>query len=278
MTDARTLLRQLESTARKRFGQHFLEDAGIVSRIVRGARLEPGDHVVEIGPGLGVLTRALLAEDVRVTAVELDRDLAAYLRGALPDLHLIEGDAAKVDWSTVVEPGAKVVANLPYNVGTTVVMQLLRSGRFASITVMLQKEVVDRLMAQPGTRAYGALTVEAAAWARPVFVAAVPPGSFHPPPKVQSAVVRLDVHADGPHTGPVDPVAFDRIVRGAFAKRRKTLVNSLSDRVPKVQIAAALEELGLDPRIRGEALSFPEFVQLATVLDGHRGAKDDRTG
>lgn len=267
MIDSRALLRELESTARKRFGQHFLEDANIVSRIVRGARLQPGDHVVEIGPGLGVLTRALLAADVRLTAVELDRDLAAYLRRSLPDLDLIEGDAAKVDWTKVVKPGAKVVANLPYNVGTTVVMQLLRSGLFSSITVMLQKEVVNRFMAEPSTRAYGALTVEAAVWARPIFVAAVPPGSFHPPPKVESAVVRLDSHPDGPRTGGVDPVLFDRVVQGAFAKRRKTLVNSLRDRFPKEDILTVLEQLDIDPRIRGEALSFTQFQALASALD-----------
>lgn len=271
-TDARRLLRDLEQRAKKRFGQHFLTDAGIVARIVRGARLEDGDHAVEIGPGLGVLTRALLGTGVKVSAVELDRDLAAYIRETLPDVDLHEGDAAKVDWSTIVEPGAKVVANLPYNVGTTVVMQLLRSGLFASVTVMLQKEVIDRLMAAPSTRAYGALTVEAATWARPVFIAAVPPGSFHPPPKVQSAVVRLDVHPDGPHTGGVDPAFLDKVIRGSFAKRRKTLVNSLSDRFPKERILAALEALELDPRIRGEALTIPQFRALAGELAPAEGA------
>lgn len=266
MSTTRQLLNRLETRARKRFGQHFLEDASVVSRIVRGARLEEGDHAVEIGPGLGVLTRALLATGVRVTAVELDRDLAAFLREDLPELELIEGDAAKVDWASIAEPGAKVVANLPYNVGTTVVMQLLRSQRFASLTVMLQKEVVDRLMAQPSTRAYGALTVEAAVWARPVFVTAVPPGAFHPPPKVKSSVVRLDVWEDGPRTDGVDPKHFDKVVRGAFAKRRKTLVNSLSDRFEREQTLAALEAMGVDPRTRGEALTVEQFKELARHL------------
>lgn len=272
MTSTRQLLARLETRARKRFGQHFLEDASVVARIVRGARLEEGDHVVEIGPGLGVLTRALLATGVRLTAVELDRDLASFLREDLPELELIEGDAAKVDWASVVEPGAKVVANLPYNVGTTVVMQLLRSGLFASVTVMLQKEVVDRLMASPSTRAYGALTVEAAVWARPVFVTAVPPGAFHPPPKVQSSVVRLDVWEGGPRTDGVDPLHFDRVVRGSFAKRRKTLVNSLSDRFPKERVQEALEAIGLDPRVRGEALSVEQFKQLAARLAEPQGS------
>ncbi|MCA9566649.1 MAG: ribosomal RNA small subunit methyltransferase A [Myxococcales bacterium] len=266
MKPARQILASLETRARKRFGQHFLEDANVVARIVRGARVEPTDHVIEIGPGLGVLTRALLATGARVTAVELDRDLAAFLREDLPELDLVEGDAAKVDWSTIASPGAKVVANLPYNVGTTVVMQLLRSGRFASLTVMLQKEVVDRLMAAPGTRAYGALTAEAAIWANPVFVAAVPPGAFHPPPKVHSAVLRLDVFEDGPHTGGVDPVHYDRVVRGAFAKRRKTLVNSLSDRFPRPAIVAAMERLELDPLVRGEALPVETLLALAREL------------
>ncbi len=266
MSGAREQLRALEARARKRFGQHFLDDADVVARIVRGARLQPGDRVVEIGPGLGVLTRALLDAGVQLTAVELDRDLAAHLRTAFPGLHLVEADATKVDWAELVEPGAKVVANLPYNVGTTVVMQLLRSGRFASLTVMLQREVVDRLMAAPSTRAYGALTVQAALWARPVFVAAVPPAAFYPRPKVQSAVVRLDVWEDAPRTGGMDPLLVDRVIRGAFAQRRKTLVNSLSSLYPKEDVARALDRLGLDRRVRAEALTVEQLVALALEL------------
>ena len=217
--DPRALLDRLETTARKRFGQHFLTQTGIVDRMVRGARVQPGDPVIEIGPGLGILTRALLRAGAQVTAIELDRDLAAFLREELPEITLIEGDAAKVDWPALVQPGTKVVANLPYNVGTTVVMQLLRTrGLFESVTVMLQKEVVDRLMAEPGTRAYGALTVETAALARPVYIMTIEPGAFHPPPKVRSSVLRLDLHPDGPHYGSVEPAFFDKVVRASFSR------------------------------------------------------------
>jgi 16S rRNA (adenine1518-N6/adenine1519-N6)-dimethyltransferase len=264
--DPRALLRELEASARKRFGQHFLTQTAVVERIVRGARLSPGDRVVEIGPGLGILTRELLRVGVDLTAIELDRDLAAYLRTALPDLRLIEGDAAKVDWAEVTAPGAKIVANLPYNVGTTVLMQVLRSGRFASVTVMLQKEVVDRLLAVPGNRSYGALTVEAGVHGEGVFVMAVEPGSFHPPPKVRSAVVRFDVFPDGPRVGGVDPLHFDRVVKAAFSQRRKTAANSMAGAFGKDQVERALGEQGIDLRARAESLSVAQFRALAASL------------
>lgn len=265
-TSPAAILRSLETRARKRFGQHFLTRDDVVERIVRGARVAPGDRVVEIGPGLGILTRALLAAGVDLTAVELDRDLAGHIRETFPSVRLIEGDATRVDWAELVEPGAKVVANLPYNVGTTVLMQLLRSGRFASVTVMLQKEVVDRLLAPSGSRTYGALTVEAAALAEAVYVMTVEPGAFHPPPKVRSAVVRLDVHAEGPRCGGVSPQHFDRVVRAAFSQRRKTLVNSMSSQFGREAVEAALVGLGVDLRVRGEALSVDQFRGLAAAL------------
>ncbi|MCB9675432.1 MAG: ribosomal RNA small subunit methyltransferase A [Alphaproteobacteria bacterium] len=265
--DPRALLRQLETRARKRFGQHFLTRAETVDRIVRGARVVPGERVVEIGPGLGILTRALLRAGAEVTAIELDRDLAAYIREALPEVRLIEGDAARVDWLSTVEPGTRVVANLPYNVGTKVLMQLLRTPeRFASITVMLQKEVVDRLMASPGSKQYGALTVEAAVRGQPVYVMTVEPGSFHPPPKVRSAVIRFDVFEDGAHTGSVDPRFFDRVVKAAFSQRRKTLPNSMGGLFDKAAVAAALAELGIDATRRAESLSVDDFRALAASL------------
>lgn len=268
--DPRVLLKQLETRARRRFGQHFLTRTDLVDRMVRGARVKEGDRVVEIGPGLGILTRALLRAGARVTAVELDRDLAMFVRETLPEVNLIEGDAARVKWDEVVEPGAKVVANLPYNVGTTVVMQLLRlvddgPKRFESVTVMLQKEVVDRLMAQPGTKQYGALTVEAAVRARPVYVLSVPPGAFHPPPKVKSSVVRLDV-LDAPDTGGVPPAFFDRVVRAAFSQRRKTLVNSLGAAFDKERVRGVVEALDLDPQVRAERLGVASFQALAGAL------------
>lgn len=263
----RGLLRELEQRARKRFGQHFLADPNLVRRIVRGARIEPGDRVVEIGPGLGILTEALLEAGADLTAVELDRDLAAFLRARHPSLHLVEADALKVDWSEIA-PGSgwKVVANLPYNVGTTLTMDLLRQPeRFRSVTVMLQLEVVERLMAEPDTRAYNALSVEAQVRARPVYLMTVLPGAFHPPPKVRSAVVRMELR-ESPDIGEVTPEHFDRVVRSAFQQRRKTLLNSLTGQWGRQRAAHALSEAGIDPGLRAQALDLDAFRRLAEAL------------
>jgi len=277
MTHPAKLLKSLEQRARRRFGQHFLTDTSMVERIVRGGRVGAGDRVIEIGPGLGILTEALLRAGAEVTAVELDRDLAAYLRGAYPQVRLIEADAAAVDWETEA-PGSgwKVVANLPYNVGTKVLMQVLRNPRtFESATVMLQREVVNRLMADKGSRTYGALSVEAQVRGAPVFVMSVPPGAFHPPPKVQSAVVRFDLF-EQPETGGVKPSAFDRVVRGAFAQRRKTVANSLGSRFGKDRAREALSEAGLDPQLRAEHLSVEDFRRLARAMVARDVAGDGR--
>jgi 16S rRNA (adenine1518-N6/adenine1519-N6)-dimethyltransferase len=262
--DPRGLLRQLEQRARRRFGQHFLTDRGVVRRMVRGARVEAGDRVVEIGPGLGILTEELLGAGVQLTAVELDRDLAAYVRERFDTVRLVEGDAARVDWAEVCPgEGWAVVANLPYNVGTTLVMQLVRQPeRFRSITVMLQLEVVQRMMASPGSKAYGALSVQVQARANPRFVLKLPPGAFHPPPKVDSAVVHLEIHPT-PRTGEADAATLDKVVRASFAHRRKTLRNSLSASWGKERTDAVLEAAGIDGARRGEQLSLDEFIGLA---------------
>lgn len=263
----REVLRRLEQRARRRFGQHFLWQRDVVARIVRGARVAPGDRVLEIGPGLGILTEALLSVGVDLTAVELDRDLAAHLRETLPEVRLVEGDALRLDLTEIC-PGSgwKVVANLPYNVGTPLVAELVRlPGTFASLTVMLQKEVVDRLAARPGTKAYGALTVAVQARAEVRFVLLVPPSAFHPRPKVDSAVVRLTLF-DAPDVGPAGPETFDRVVRAAFAQRRKTVANSLAALYDKERALAALEAAGVDPGLRAEVLDVDAFRRLAAAL------------
>lgn len=266
-SDPRALLATLEQRARKRFGQHFLVRTDLVAGMVRGAHVAPHDRVVEIGPGLGILTEALLASGADLTAVELDRDLAAYLRERWPDLRLVEGDAARVDWDEICPgDGWKVVANLPYNVGTTILMQLAdHPGRFASITVMLQLEVIQRVLANPGTKSYGALTVQIQARGTPRFLLSVPPSSFHPPPKVQSAVVRLDLHPT-PQAGPAGLEAFDRTVRAAFSQRRKMLHNALLAAFGRERVDAGLAAAGIDGARRAETLTLAEYQALAAAL------------
>lgn len=266
-TDPRAELRALERRARKRFGQHFLNDLDVVQRIVRGARVQEGDRVVEIGPGLGILTGALLRAGAQLQVVELDRDLAAYLAERVPELTIHQADALRMDWATICPgSGHKVVANLPYNVGTTVTMQLLRQPQtFASVTVMLQLEVVQRMLSEPGSKVYGALSVEAQARARPTFILTVEPGRFVPAPKVRSAVVRFELYP-APQVGEVSPEAFDGVVRAAFAQRRKTLLNALGARFGRAAAGDALDQAGIDRGARAARVDLDGFRALAAAL------------
>jgi len=261
------ILARLEQRARRRFGQHFLWRTDLVQRIVMGARVAPGDRVVEVGPGLGILTRALVAAGADLTAVELDRDLAQLIRETIPAVNLVEADAVRVHWAELC-PGSgwKVVANLPYNVGTGLVMDWLRiPGTFQSLTVMLQREVVDRLVANPGSKAYGAISVLAQARARCVLVTVVPPSAFHPPPKVDSAVLRLELFPE-PTMGASSPVHFERVVRAAFSQRRKTVANSLGALFGKSVALEALAHTGIEPTVRAERLDLAAFTALAAAL------------
>lgn len=271
-SDPRALLQRLEQRARRRFGQHFLWRRDVVDTIVRAADVGEGTRVVEIGPGLGILTQALVAAGAAVTAIELDRDLAEYVRAYMPSVTLIETDAARVDWPSLL-PGAgwAMVSNLPYNVGTGVVADALRHpGTFSSITVMLQREVVERMLAEPGSKAYGALSVHVRARAEGRFVTRVPPGAFHPPPKVDSSVIRLDVRPV-PDVGPAGEAAFERVVRAAFAQRRKTVLNSLGTGYPKERAAAALAAAGVEPSRRAETLTLQDFQRVAAALEPPTG-------
>ena len=250
--------------ARKRFGQHFLTNPEIVKRIVRSASVKPGDRVLEIGPGRGILTDALLAAGANLTVIEIDRDLAAELRTSRPTLHLVEGDAARMDLAALVGPGARLVANLPYNVGTGIVMDSLDVG-FQSITVMLQKEVVLRMLAEPDSEHYGAITVRVASRATGRVEFILPPGAFHPPPKVDSAVVTLLPHATA-DVGAAGAAMFDSVVRAAFAQRRKTILNSLSSTFDRDQVADALAAAGVTPTIRAETLDLAAFKAIAAAV------------
>jgi 16S rRNA (adenine1518-N6/adenine1519-N6)-dimethyltransferase len=223
----------------------------------------PGQAVLEIGPGRGVLTRPLLAAGARVVAVEIDPDLVERFPPALLErLALIHADFLDLDLSALPAGPMAVVANLPYSSGTAIVERLLcEPSRFTRLTVMLQKEVAERLGARPGSRSYGALSVLTALRAHPTLLFEVPPEAFRPPPKVYSAVVRLDVFPEI-RTDVPDPGFFARVVHGAFSQRRKTLRNSMRAAFGAAG-PAALEAAGIDPSRRAETLALEEFVELA---------------
>ena len=254
---------------RKRFGQHFLIDPNIVRKIVGLAAIQSGETVLEIGPGRGALTPALCAAARSVIAVELDPALHAHLAGTLagcPNLTLHLGDALKFPYADL-PPGTVVVANLPYNVGTTLLMRLLEARhRLTRMIVMLQTEVAQRLAAAPGTDQYGALSVLTQAVADVRIAFHVAPTCFRPRPKVGSSIVTLTFPPRQPVAIAHDAL-FARTVKAAFAHRRKTLVNSLRDEgFAPARVGEALEGLGLDGSRRAETLSIQEFARLAGKL------------
>ncbi len=253
---AAALVRAYEGRARKRFGQHFLVSDGIIARIVAAAELGPSVHVVEIGPGPGVLTAALLATGARVSAVELDRDCAAHIRASFPDVELVEGDAATVPLPVGDEPWV-CVSNLPYNVGTRILMRLLDLERPPQrLVLMLQREVAERLVAPVGSRQRGSLSVAVQARAAGRRLFRVPPGAFSPPPKVESAVVLLT-----PRGVPLPP-GFDALLRAGFAMPRKTLRNNLRASFGDAATALSGELSGRRPA----ALSVEQWQTLAEGL------------
>jgi 16S rRNA (adenine1518-N6/adenine1519-N6)-dimethyltransferase len=250
--------------ARKRFGQHFLHDPMVIERIVTLVRPRPGELLVEIGPGRGALTDALLAAAGRLDAVEIDRDLAADLRArhaGQPGFRLHECDALTVDWSALArELGGplRLVGNLPYNISTPLLFALLaHADALVDMHFMLQREVVDRIVAAPGSGDYGRLGVMLAPFLNSVRVLDVGPGAFQPPPRVQSAVVRMSLRGDVPDWARLPE--FARVVAASFNQRRKQLRNSLSALLDAAQISAA----GVDPSARAETLSAAQFGALA---------------
>jgi 16S rRNA (adenine1518-N6/adenine1519-N6)-dimethyltransferase len=256
---------------RKRFGQHFLHDPAVIARIVRALDPRAGDHLVEIGPGRGALTQQLLARgDCTFDAIEIDRDLAAQLRerfasSAHSALH--ETDALAFDFAALARARGgrlRIVGNLPYNISTPLLFHLLgQATSIADLTVMLQREVVARLAARPGERDYGRLTVMLAPLVAVQRLFDVGPGAFQPPPRVWSAVVRLTVRP----TPLIDlSPSYARLVAAAFAQRRKTLRNALSQLLTREQISAC----GVDPAVRPETLTPQAFNTLAQTLDRAR--------
>ncbi|MBS0569005.1 MAG: 16S rRNA (adenine(1518)-N(6)/adenine(1519)-N(6))-dimethyltransferase RsmA [Proteobacteria bacterium] len=248
---------------RKRFGQHFLHDPGILRRIVDAIAPQPGQHLVEIGPGEGALTLPLLRAAGALTAIELDRDLIAPLRETacdVGDLTLINVDVLSVDFSALAQGAPiRLVGNLPYNISTPILFHCLdHAAAIADMHFMLQKEVVERMAAAPGSKVYGRLSVMLQLRCTVEPLLKIPPGAFRPPPKVDSAVVRLTpLPADKLPNADLARVAD--IVRAAFGQRRKTLANALA----KIMDADAIAAAGIDPRARAEQLAPAGFVALA---------------
>lgn len=245
---------------RRRFGQNFLVDRDVIEGIVRAVDPRPGERIVEIGPGLGALTDLLLARAGRLDVIEIDRDLAARLRIAHPDAALTvhEADALRFDWSAIAGP-LRLVGNLPYNVSTPLLFRIADlATRLRDAHFMLQREVVDRMVAAPGSAEYGRLSVMLQYRFRMEKVLDVAPESFRPAPKVRSAVVRLVPH---PVAGDVDVAVLAGVVTAAFTKRRKMLRNALEGVLPD----GAIAEAGLDPACRPETVSLEQFVALARL-------------
>jgi len=265
------ILKKLRGQARKRFGQHFLASEGVVDQIVATAQVAAGDRVLEIGPGLGVMTDKLLHAGAAVTAVELDRDLAAYLTERFPDIRLVQGDAAKQDWDAILEgDGWKCVSNLPYNVGTRIVTQLVkRPQTFSRLVVMVQKEVAERMVAPAGERKRGSLSVHMEAYARCRLAIRVKPGAFHPPPKVDSAVVDIRLHP-APLLGGVEPAFFEEVVRVGFSSPRKAVHNPLGRVFGKADVKSALGDAGVKPMARPGTLALEEWSRVAAILQEQR--------
>lgn len=248
---------------RKRFGQNFLQDPRTIQDIVDAVHPAPDERVVEIGPGLGAITRPLLARLKHLHVVEIDRDIISRLRGQFSPAQLTihEGDALAFDFASVGTP-MKIVGNLPYNISTPILFHVMEHAEAVKdMHFMLQKEVVDRMAAEPGSKTYGRLSVMLQAVCRVTPLFDVPPGAFTPPPKVDSAVVRLVPRPLG-DAGVKDAAHFARTVAAAFSQRRKTLRNSLST----VCDAEAIRAAGIDPGARAEAVPVEAYVTLSNQL------------
>ena len=262
----------------KKFGQNFLIDTHVLDKIVRAAEITPEDYVLEIGPGIGTLTQYLCESAKHVFAVEIDDNLIPILQDTLSaydNVTVIHNDVLKLDINKLVEEKCegkriKVVANLPYYITTPILMGLFESHvPMESVTVMVQKEVAQRMQALPGGKDYGALSLAVQFYAEPYIVANVPPNCFMPRPNVDSAVIKLERY-EKPPVDVADEHLMFRIIRASFNQRRKTMMNSVGNsgdvNVSKEKLAAALEKCGLPLTIRGEALTLEQFAQVANAI------------
>ncbi len=254
-------------TPRKRFGQNFLHDHNIIYSILSSLQAKPGQHWVEIGPGMGALTEPLLLQKLRLDVVELDRDLVVLLKDKFKqydNLQIYSADALKFDFSALAKDNEKlrIIGNLPYNISTPLMFHLLNNAScIEDMHFMLQKEVVDRICAAPGSKKYGRLSVMMQYFCATELLFDVPPESFDPAPKVMSAIVRLVPHQQPP-VEVNDMTKLNRVVVQAFSQRRKTLRNSLKKLIDEDVIIA----LNIDPTLRAEALSLNDFAKLSNVL------------
>ena len=271
------ILNRYRFVFQKKYGQNFLIDTHVLDKIIKAADITDRDYVVEIGPGIGTMTQYLAAAAAKVTAIEIDRALIPILHDTLREyenVDIINEDVLKVDLKRLADEKndgrpVKVVANLPYYITTPIIMGLFEKHvPVSSVTVMVQKEVADRMQAGPGTKDYGALSLAVQYYALPYVVANVPPNCFMPRPGVGSAVIRLDVHEQPPVQAEDEALLF-AVIRASFNQRRKTLQNGLSH-VPGLGISKELtvrilEEMGLSASVRGEALTLKQFVDFTNL-------------
>lgn len=272
------ILQKYNFNFQKKFGQNFLIDEHVLDKIIRAAEITKDDYVLEIGPGIGTMTQYLACAAREVTAVEIDRALIPILEDTLKEydnVSIINEDILKVDIAALAKEKnggrpIKVVANLPYYITTPIIMDLFESHvPLESITVMVQKEVADRMQVGPGTKDYGALSLAVQYYAEPYIVANVPPNCFMPRPAVGSAVIRLTRHQKPP-VEVMDEKLMFRLIRASFNQRRKTLANGLKNsgelNLSKEVITAAIEKLGKGSSVRGEALDLEEFARLTNII------------
>ena len=264
------VLQKYNFVFQKKFGQNFLIDTHVLDKIIAAAEITKDDFVLEIGPGIGTMTQYLACAARKVVAVEIDKALIPILEDTLSDNDVLKVDIAKLAEEENGGKPIKVVANLPYYITTPIIMGLFENHvPIKSITVMVQKEVADRMQVGPGTKDYGALSLAVQYYAKPYIVANVPPNCFMPRPKVGSAVIRLERYEEPPVKVKDEKLMF-RIIRASFNQRRKTLANGLKNSAEldytKEEIEAAIEALGRGASIRGEALTLEEFAKLADFL------------
>ena len=272
------ILNKYKFIFQKKFGQNFLIDEHVLGKIIRSAEITEDDFVVEIGPGIGTLTQYLAASAREVAAIEIDDALIPILEDTLSaydNVTVIHEDVLKVDLCKLAEEKnggkpIKVVANLPYYITTPIIMGLFENHvPVESITIMVQKEVADRMKTGPGSKDYGALSLAVQYYAKPELVANVPPNCFMPRPRVGSAVIRLTRHAEVPVQAEDEKLMF-QMIRASFNQRRKTLVNGLGNapelHIPKEMTTEILEEMGLSASVRGEALTLAQFAELSNRI------------